>query len=134
MSAVDSKKTIADLFEMGLETRREVLGATYVENSLKNVSDFMRDFQHLTTELCWGYAWNRPGLEKKFRSAINIAMLTALGKTGELQLHVKGAIRNGLTVDEIKEILIQATIYCGVPAGLNAFKAAKEALTEIDAI
>ncbi|MCB5224946.1 MAG: carboxymuconolactone decarboxylase family protein [Candidatus Cloacimonetes bacterium] len=132
MSGVDRNITIDGLFALGLKTRKEVLGAEYVNKSLQNGDPFMEDFQRITTEFCWGYGWNRKGLDRKVRSLINLSMLCALGKTGELELHVKGAIRNGCTIDEIKEVLIQATIYCGIPAGLNAFKAAKKALGEID--
>jgi 4-carboxymuconolactone decarboxylase len=85
-------------------------------------------FQRITTEWCWGYAWGRPGLDRKTRSLLNLAMLTALGRSAELKLHVRGALTNGVTVDEIKEALIHATVYCGVPGGLEAFRAAHEAL------
>jgi 4-carboxymuconolactone decarboxylase len=115
-------------FEKGLEVRRAVLGAEYVDRSLSTADDFMMAFQEITTEWCWGYAWTRPGLERRTRSMLNLAMLTALGKPAELKLHVKGALNNGLTADEIKEILLHATVYCGIPAGLDAFKAAHEVL------
>lgn len=115
-------------FEKGLEVRRKVLGTEYVDGSLAKADDFMMAFQNITTEWCWGYAWTRPGLDHKTRSMLNLAMLTALGKPAELKLHVKGALTNGLTVDEIKEILLHATVYCGIPAGLDAFKAAHEVL------
>jgi 4-carboxymuconolactone decarboxylase len=118
----------SDLFKKGLEVRREVLGAGYVDGSIAKADDFMMAFQHITTEMCWGYAWTRPGLDRRTRSIINLAMLTALNKPAELKLHVKGALTNGLTVDEIKEILLHATVYCGIPAGLEAFKAAHEVL------
>ncbi|MDN5843791.1 MAG: carboxymuconolactone decarboxylase family protein [Alcaligenaceae bacterium] len=118
------------LFQKGLEMRREVLGPDYVDGSLKKANDFMMSFQHITTEWCWGYAWNRPGLERKTRSLLNLAMLTALNRPNELRLHVKGALRNGVTVDEIREVLLQATVYCGIPAGLDAFKAANQVLEE----
>lgn len=117
-----------ELFEAGLATRREVLGADYVDASLAKADDFMMAFQELATTWCWGYAWNRPGLDRRTRSLLNLAMLTALGKPNELKLHVRGALTNGVTVDEIKEVLVHATTYCGVPAGLEAFKAAHEAL------
>lgn len=117
-----------ELFDKGLEMRRKVLGTEYVDGSIAKADDFMMAFQHITTEWCWGYAWNRPGLEPKTRSMLNLAMLTALGKPAELKLHVKGALNNGLTVEEIKEILLHATVYCGIPAGLDAFKAAHEVL------
>jgi 4-carboxymuconolactone decarboxylase len=117
-----------ELFQKGLEVRRQVLGADYVDRSLASADDFMMAFQHITTEMCWGYAWTRPGLDRRTRSMLNLAMLTALSKPAELKLHVKGALTNGVTVDEIKEILLHATVYCGIPAGLEAFKAAHEVL------
>jgi 4-carboxymuconolactone decarboxylase len=120
--------TESDLFKKGLEVRREVLGAGYVDSSIAKADDFMMAFQNITTEMCWGYAWTRPGLDRRTRSIINLAMLTALSKPAELKLHVKGALTNGLTVEEIKEILLHATVYCGIPAGLEAFKAAHEVL------
>ncbi len=116
------------LFERGLPVRREVLGAEYVDGSIERANDFMMAFQHITTELCWGYAWTRPGLDRRTRSLLNLAMLTALKAPAELKLHVKGALTNGVTVEEIKEVLLHATVYCGIPAGLEAFKAANEVL------
>ena len=124
----------SEKFERGLKVRREVLGADYVDGSLARADDFMMAFQTITTEGCWGHAWARPGLSRTTRSMINIAMLTALNKPAELRLHVKGALNNGVTVDEIKEILIHATTYCGVPAGLEAFKTAHEVLKEAGAL
>lgn len=122
------------LFEAGLKVRREVLGADYVDKSIANANDFMMAFQHITTEWCWGYGWDRPGLDRKTRSMLNLAMLTALNRAPEIRLHVKGALNNGVTVDEIKEVLLHATIYCGIPAGLDAFKAANEVLVEAGAV
>jgi 4-carboxymuconolactone decarboxylase len=122
------------LFEAGLAIRREVLGAEYVDGSLARADDFMMAFQRITTEWCWGYAWTRPGLDKKTRSLLNLAMLTALNRSPEIKLHVRGALNNGVTVDEIKETLIHATIYCGIPAGLDAFKAANDVLKEVGAV
>jgi 4-carboxymuconolactone decarboxylase len=127
-------ETIAELFERGLTLRREVLGPEYVDKSLNAANDFMMAFQRLTTEWCWGYAWTRPGLDRKTRSLVNLAMLTALNRSPEIKLHVRGALNNGVTVDEIKEVLIHATIYCGIPAGLDAFKAANDVLKEVGAI
>jgi 4-carboxymuconolactone decarboxylase len=124
----------SDRFNKGLEVRRAVLGADYVDGSLARADDFMMAFQEITTEWCWGYAWTRPGLERKTRSMLNLAMLTALGKPAELKLHVKGALANGVSVEEIKEILLHAAIYCGIPAGLDAFKAAHEVLIAEGAI
>jgi 4-carboxymuconolactone decarboxylase len=116
------------LFETGLEIRREVLGADYVDTGLAEADDFMMAFQRLTTEWCWGYAWSRPGLDRRTRSLLNLAMLTALGRSHELQLHVRGALNNGVTPAEIREVLVHATVYCGIPAGLDAFKAAHAVL------
>lgn len=119
------------MWDKGLKLRREVLGAEYVDKSVANANDFTQAFQDITTEWCWGFAWSRPGLDKKTRSMLNLAMLTALNRAPELKLHVRGAITNGVSVEEIREILVHATIYCGVPAGLDAFKAANEVLTEM---
>jgi 4-carboxymuconolactone decarboxylase len=124
----------SEQFKKGLEVRRAVLGADYVDGSLAKADEFMMAFQEITTEWCWGYAWTRPGLERKTRSMLNLAMLTALGKPAELRLHVKGALANGVSVDEIKEVLLHATVYCGIPAGLDAFKAAHEVLLAEGAI
>ena len=118
----------SEMFERGLETRRKVLGPDYVDAGIARADDFMMAFQRITTEWCWDYAWNRPGLDLKTRSMLNLAMLTALGRTPELKLHVRGALNNGVSVEEIKEVLLHATVYCGIPAGLDAFKAAHEAL------
>jgi 4-carboxymuconolactone decarboxylase len=124
----------SELFESGLRTRREVLGAEYVDRSIAAADDFMMAFQRVTTEYCWGYTWNREGLDRRTRSLLNLAMLTALGKPGELKLHVLGALNNGVTVEEIRETLIHATAYCGIPAGLEAFKTAHEVLIAQGAI
>ncbi|MEZ5785169.1 MAG: carboxymuconolactone decarboxylase family protein [Xanthobacteraceae bacterium] len=121
-------------FEKGLSIRRDVLGAEYVDASLAKADDFMMAFQRITTEWCWGYAWSRPGLDRKTRSMLNLAMLTALNRPAEIKLHVRGALANGVTVEEIKEILLHATVYCGIPAGLDAFKAAHEVLKNEKAV
>lgn len=126
-------ETIEELFDRGLEVRRAVLGTEYVDNSLRSANEFMQAFQNITTEWCWGYAWTRPGIDRKTRSLMNLAMLTALNRAPEIKLHVRGALNNGVTVDEIKEALIHATVYCGIPAGLDAFKAANEVLKEMGA-
>jgi 4-carboxymuconolactone decarboxylase len=120
-----------DAFDNGLATRRAVLGADYVDNSIKNADDFNMPMQELVTEYCWDSIWNRPGLDRKTRSMLNLAMLTALNRPHELRLHVRGAINNGLTKDEIKEVLLQTAIYCGVPAAIDSFKNAKEVLKEM---
>ena len=121
------------LFQQGLEVRRAVLGPDYVDNSIANASEFMVDFQKLVTEYCWGDVWTRPGLDRKHRSMLNLAMLTALNRPNELKLHLRGAITNGVSRDEIKEILLQACIYAGIPAGLDAFKVADGVFKEMDA-
>jgi 4-carboxymuconolactone decarboxylase len=122
------------VFETGLEIRREVLGADYVDAGLAEADDFMMAFQRLTTEWCWGYAWSRPGLDRRTRSLLNLAMLTALGRPDELRLHVRGALHNGVTAAEIREVLVHATVYCGIPAGLDAFKAAHAVLVAEQAV
>jgi 4-carboxymuconolactone decarboxylase len=120
-----------DAFDKGLATRRAVLGADYVDNSIKNADDFNMPMQELVTEYCWDAIWNRPGLDRKTRSMLNLAMLTALNRPHELKLHVRGAINNGLSKDEIKEVLLQTAIYCGVPAAIDSFKNAKEMFKEM---
>ncbi|MEY3633506.1 MAG: carboxymuconolactone decarboxylase family protein [Betaproteobacteria bacterium] len=120
----------SESFERGLATRREVLGKQYVDDSISKADDFNLPMQELVTEYCWDRVWNRPGLERKTRSMINIAMLTALNRPHELKLHIKGAIRNGVSRDEIREILLQTAIYCGVPAAIDSFRLAREALAE----
>ena len=120
-----------ELFDKGLKTRREVLGAEYVDAALKNADDFNVDMQELVTQYCWGDVWNRPGLERRTRSLLNLAMLAALNRPHELKLHVRGAINNGVSKDEIKEVFLQAAIYCGVPATIDSFRVAKEAFKEM---
>jgi 4-carboxymuconolactone decarboxylase len=118
------------LFERGLETRREVLGAEYVDASLERASPFTTPMQELVTEYCWGAVWTREGLDRRTRSLINLAMLTALNRSHELGTHVRGAVRNGCTEEEIQETLLQTAIYCGVPAALEAFRVAERVLSE----
>jgi len=117
--------------EQGDAMRRRVLGDAHVDRSRSNATDFTRPLVELVTEYCWGAVWTRPGLELKTRSLINLAMLTALGKHEELQLHVRGAIRNGVTKSEIQEVLLQTAIYCGVPAALGATRYAQATLDEL---
>ena len=121
-----------ELFEKGLAIRKSVLGAEYVEKSIAAADDFNRPMQELTTEYCWGWCWGREGLDKNTRSIINLAMISALNRPNELKMHVKGAIRNGLTKEEIREILLQVAIYCGIPAGVDSFRIAKEAFAELE--
>jgi 4-carboxymuconolactone decarboxylase len=121
-----------ELFEKGLAIRKSVLGAEYVEKSIAAADDFNRPMQELTTEYCWGWCWGREGLDKKTRSIINLTMISALNRPNELKMHVKGAIRNGLTKEEIREVLLQVAIYCGIPAGVDSFRIAKEAFAELE--
>lgn len=119
------------LFDKGLETRREVLGSEYVDAAIRNADDFNMPLQELVTQYCWGEVWNRPGLDRRTRSFLNLAMLTALNRPHELKLHVRGAINNGLTKDEIREVFLQAAIYCGVPAAIDSFRSAREVFREL---
>ncbi|MEY2797492.1 MAG: hypothetical protein RLZZ119_973 [Pseudomonadota bacterium] len=120
-----------DAFEKGLKTRREVLGAEYVDQAIRNADEFNLPLQELVTEYCWNEIWNRPGLDRKTRSIVNLAMLTALNRPHELKLHLKGAINNGLSKDEIAEIFLQSAIYCGVPAAIDSFRTAKDVFKEM---
>ena len=120
--------TESQLFERGLQTRRDVLGSEYVDANLSESDEFMMVFQRAVTEVAWGWAWSRPGLDARTRSMINLAMLTALGRFDELEIYVKGALRSGVTVDEIQEVLLHTIAYCGTPAGRQAFLAAHRAL------
>ena len=117
-------------FDEGLAVRREVLGPAYVDKALADADDFTRPLQELVTEYCWGAIWTRPGLPRKTRSLLNLGMLTALNRPHEVKLHVRGALRNGCTREEIMEVLLQAAIYCGVPAAIDSFRAAREVLDD----
>jgi 4-carboxymuconolactone decarboxylase len=121
-----------DMHARGLKNRKEVLGEAHVERSFATADDFTRPFQDLITEYCWGAVWDRPGLPRKTRSLLNIAMLAALNREDEFKLHVRAAFRNGVTRDEIREVLLQTAIYCGVPAANAAFKQAREVFAAID--
>jgi 4-carboxymuconolactone decarboxylase len=120
-----------DLFEKGLSIRKAVLGEEYVNRALSNVNSFNRPLQELVTEYCWGEVWGRPGLDRKQRSMLNIAMLSILNRPHELKAHVRGAITNGMTPQEISEVLLQVMIYAGVPAAVDSFRIAGEALKEL---
>ncbi|MBV9785567.1 MAG: carboxymuconolactone decarboxylase family protein [Acidisphaera sp.] len=122
-----------ELFAKGLEVRRAVLGSDYVDNSMNSADEFMRAFQKITTEHAWADIWTRPGLPRRTRSLLNLAMLAALNRPNELKLHLRGALTNGVTRDEIKEVLLQVCVYCGIPAGLDAFKTADAFFKEHDA-
>jgi 4-carboxymuconolactone decarboxylase len=119
----------SEKFERGLRTRREVLGADYVDAAIARADDFSRPLQEHITEVAWDGIWNRPGLDRRTRSMINLAMLTALNRPHELKLHVKGALRNGVSAEEIREVLMQTAIYCGVPAAMDSFRVAREVMT-----
>ena len=129
---MSAKNELAKLYKDGLEVRRDVLGTEYVDGSIAKANDFTMAFQHITTEMCWGYAWTRPGLSRKTRSMLNLAMLTALNRSAEIKLHVKGALTNGVTVEEIKEVIdmlvqakkisLDATIAANRLKGLKAFE------------
>jgi len=121
-----------ELFEKGLKIRKSVLGAEFVEKSIAAADDFNMPMQKLVTEYCWGAVWGREDLPKKTRSMLNIAMLAVLNRPHEFKLHIRGAIRNGVSKDEIREILLQVAIYAGVPAAIDSFRNAKEALAELE--
>jgi len=124
------KKDFERRHDAGLATRREVLGAAYVDKSMAAADDFNGEFQELLNTYCWNDIWNRPGLDRHTRSLLNLAMLTALGKAPELKLHVRGALNNGVSKEEIKEVFLQAAVYCGVPAAVEAFRCAREVFAE----
>src|SRR5260370_6918422 len=114
------------MFEQGLKMRKQVLGATYVERQFKDADAFSLPMQVLATKSAWGMVWTRPGLPRRIRSMLNLAMLVALGRADELELHLDGALRNGVTKKEIAEILLQSAIYCRYPAALGGFRTARE--------
>jgi len=118
-------------FKAGLAVRRKVLGDEYVNNSLANVDEFTEPLQQFLTEHAWGAVWVREGLSLKTRSMLNLAMLTALNRPNELKLHIRGAINNGVTQEEMREIFLQAAVYCGAPAGLDSFKVAQAVFKEM---
>ncbi len=120
----------SELFETGLQVRRDVLGDEYVDNAVKNADPFAAPFQEFATEYCWGKLWARDGLPRKTRSLVNIGMLIALNRATELEVHMRGALRNGCTPEEIREVLLQAAVYCGVPAGGEAFRIARKVFAE----
>jgi 4-carboxymuconolactone decarboxylase len=125
--------TQESLFERGLKVRKEVLGEDYVNRSIAGADEFTRTMAEWSTAYCWGALWARPGMDRRTRSIVNIAMISAINRPHEVKLHVKAAIGNGVTRDEIKEILLQVAVYCGVPAGIDSFRIAREAFKELDA-
>jgi 4-carboxymuconolactone decarboxylase len=124
------KRGHKERFDQGLKTRREVLGAAYVDKSMAAVDEFNKPFVDMLNTYCWNDIWNRPGLDRKTRSMLNLAMLSALGKEHELKLHLNGSLNNGVTKEQIREVLLQVAIYCGVPAAVVAFRCAKEVFKE----
>ncbi|WP_114964281.1 carboxymuconolactone decarboxylase family protein [Alkalilacustris brevis] len=120
-------------YEKGMKIRRRTMGDAYVDKAMERMDDFTSEFQELVTTYCWGEIWGREGLEPKTRSIINLAMISALNRPHELAGHVRGALNNGLTRDEIKEVLLQVGIYCGVPAMVDSFRVARGVLDAIDA-
>lgn len=129
-NARSRKRKPATRYDAGLAVRREVLGADYVERALASADALSRPLQELITEYCWGAVWTRPGLPRKTRSLINLAMLTALNRPHELRLHLHGALRNGCSAEEIMEVLQQTAIYCGVPAAIDSVRIAREVFDE----
>lgn len=124
---------MSELYDQGLAVRREVLGDAYVDRSLQSGTEFRKPMQDLVTEFCWGAVWNRPGLDRKTRSLVNLGMLTALAKPAELGAHIRGAVNNGATQEEIQEVLLQAAVYCGMPAGLESFRVAEKVFDDLAA-
>lgn len=122
----------SDQYDAGLKERTEVLGPEYVERAVAGADNFNRDFQQIVTEYCWGGTWGRGVLDRKNRSTLNLGMLAALGKSHEFKLHFRGAINNGLTLEELREVLIQIAVYCGIPVGVEAFRNAREVLEDMN--
>ena len=119
-------------FEQGLKTRREVLGSAYVDAALQGADDFSQPLQEMVTEHAWHGIWNRPGLARRDRSLLNLGLLIALNRPHELKVHLRGALNNGLTMDEIREVFLQAGVYCGMPAAVDAFRTAREVFKDTD--
>ena len=120
-----------ELYERGLKIRREVVGDAYVDASLKNADAFSQPMQELVTQYCWGDVWSRPGLDRRSRSLLNLGMIAALNRSDELATHVRGAINNGVSKEEISEAFLQVAVYCGMPAGLSSFKIARQVFKEM---
>lgn len=119
-----------ELFDKGLAVRKEVLGAEYVDKALQSADDFNRDFQELVSEYCWGVCWGSDTLSRPERSILNLGMLAALGRMHEFELHFRGALKNGLSRDQLKDVLTQIAVYCGIPAGVECFRIARRVLDE----
>ena len=121
-----------ELWDKGLAVRKEVLGAEYVERNLASADDFNMPMQELVTQSCWGWLWARPQMSRKMRSLINLGILSALNRPHEFKAHMKGALTNGCSREEIREVLLQVAVYCGMPAGVEAFRLAREAMKEYE--
>ena len=121
-----------ELWDKGLAVRKEVLGAEYVERNLASADDFNMPMQELVTQFCWGWLWARPQMSRKMRSLINLGILSALNRPHEFKAHMKGALTNGCSREEIREVLLQVAVYCGMPAGVEAFRLAREAMKEYE--
>ncbi len=119
------------LLDAGLKVRREVLGDEYVDRAMKNADDFNKPFQEVVSEYCWGLCWSDETLSRRERSILNLGMIAALGKMQEFELHLRGAIRNGLTKEELRAVLIQIAVYCGIPVGVDCFRTAKQVIAEM---
>ena len=128
-----SEQAEQTLFDRGMQVRRAVLGDAYVDRSLQGGTEFRKPMQELVTEFCWGAIWSRDGLDRKTRSLVNIGMLTALNRSTELAAHIRGAVNNGATKEEIQEVLLQTAVYCGMPAGLESFRVAEKVLDDLAA-
>ena len=126
------ERTEKELYESGLATRREVLGDAYVDRALATADDFGAAMQEMTTTFAWGWLWNRPGLDRKTRSLLNLAMLSALNRPHEFKAHVRGAVVNGASREEIREVLLQVGVYCGIPAAIEAHRLAREVFADMD--
>ena len=124
---------MSDLYDRGMAVRRAVLGDAYVDRSLQGGTEFRKPMQELVTEFCWGAVWGREGLDRKTRSLVNIGMLTALNRSTELAAHIRGAVNNGASKEEIQEVLLQTAVYCGMPAGLESFRVAEKVFDDLAA-
>ena len=124
---------MTELYDQGMAVRRAVLGDAYVDRSLQSGTEFREPMQQLVTEFCWGAVWGREGLDRKTRSLVNIGMLTALNRSTELAAHIRGAVNNGATKEEIQEVLLQTAVYCGMPAGLESFRVAEKVFDDLAA-
>jgi 4-carboxymuconolactone decarboxylase len=129
--AMSAEKIRGEKFERGLKTRQAVLGDAHVQRALEAADDFTWPAQKLATEYCWDEIWNRPDLDKRSRSLLNLGMIAALNRPHELKAHIRGALNNGLTKSELREVFLQVTVYCGMPAGLDSFRIAKEVFKEM---